>query len=268
MPIRTTAPLGAPCWVDLMTSDTERARSFYAEVLGWEPGEADASHGGYFMFFSNGVPVAGAMPAAPGADRGAAWTVYLCSHDIAKTLELAGANGGSVAMAPMQIDDIGTMALLVDPGGAAVGVWQPGTFQGIGVLAETGAPSWFEVQARNYPATLAFYQVAFGWETEVVADTDEFAYRVLVVGGEQLAGIMDAESPGAANAPGHGPASWSFFVGVADADETFEKALSLGAAAVYEPVDTPYGRLAGLSDPTGAGFKLVAPNEAMPARDE
>jgi predicted enzyme related to lactoylglutathione lyase len=32
------------------------------------------------------------------------------------------------------------------------------------------------------------------------------------------------------------------------------------------PDDTPYGRIAVLSDPTGAQFRLVGPNEAMPAR--
>ena len=31
--------------------------------------------------------------------------------------------------------------------------------------------------------------------------------------------------------------------------------------------DTPYGRIAGVADPLGARFKLVGPNEAMPARD-
>ncbi|MDQ6614274.1 MAG: VOC family protein, partial [Actinomycetota bacterium] len=35
MPTRDTAPIGAPCWVDLMTSDTERSRAFYCELFGW-----------------------------------------------------------------------------------------------------------------------------------------------------------------------------------------------------------------------------------------
>ena len=41
----------------------------------------------------------------------------------------------------------------------------------------------------------------------------------------------------------------------------------LGGAIVVPAEDTPYGRLATATDPTGAPFKLVAPNEAMPARD-
>jgi len=36
MPTRDTAPLGAPCWTDLMTPDTSRARDFYSSLFGWE----------------------------------------------------------------------------------------------------------------------------------------------------------------------------------------------------------------------------------------
>ena len=55
MPTRTIAVNGAPCWVDLMTSDTERARDFYARLFGWTPLEPAAEFGGYFIFSRNGV---------------------------------------------------------------------------------------------------------------------------------------------------------------------------------------------------------------------
>ena len=57
-----TRPIGAPCWMDLLTSDTKLAREFYAGLLGWTAGEAAEEFGGYFMFMSDGVPVAGCMP--------------------------------------------------------------------------------------------------------------------------------------------------------------------------------------------------------------
>ena len=37
---RDASPVGAPCWVDLMTTDTERAREFYSGLLGWTAQEA------------------------------------------------------------------------------------------------------------------------------------------------------------------------------------------------------------------------------------
>ena len=54
-------PIGAPCWIDLLTSDEARAREFYTGVFGWTAGEGSSEFGGYFMFLRDGVPVAGGM---------------------------------------------------------------------------------------------------------------------------------------------------------------------------------------------------------------
>ncbi len=35
MPVRETAPSGAPIWIDLATSDVARAQEFYGAVFGW-----------------------------------------------------------------------------------------------------------------------------------------------------------------------------------------------------------------------------------------
>ena len=59
---------GAPCSMDLSTSDTAAVRSFYTGLFGWTAEEPQEEFGGYFMF--NGVggqPVAGCMPAMEGA---------------------------------------------------------------------------------------------------------------------------------------------------------------------------------------------------------
>jgi len=33
---RDVAPFGAPCWIDLFTSDPDKSRAFYGELFGWE----------------------------------------------------------------------------------------------------------------------------------------------------------------------------------------------------------------------------------------
>ncbi|MGH3557765.1 MAG: VOC family protein, partial [Mycobacterium sp.] len=35
MAIRNSAPLGAPTWIDLTSSDLDRAQDFYGTVFGW-----------------------------------------------------------------------------------------------------------------------------------------------------------------------------------------------------------------------------------------
>ena len=57
MPKRETAPVGAPCWIDIFTSDPEAARSFYADLFGWTSTEPDPEMGGYFTFSKDGVVV-------------------------------------------------------------------------------------------------------------------------------------------------------------------------------------------------------------------
>ena len=264
MPTRQTAPIGAPCWVDLMTSDTDATRVFYPALLGWVAEEASPEFGGYFMFTRDGLPMAGCMPSPEDPDAGPSnvWSVYLASDDAEKTLEAVTAKGGQVLVPPMAVADLGSMAVVADAGGAAVGVWQPGTFPGLTVLGETNTPAWFELQTRAYTATLDFYREVFHWNTAVMSDTDDFRYSVQADGDDQLAGVMDA----AGFLPEGVPAHWSVYFAVEDTDAALARAVELGGSIVLPAEDTPYGRLATVADPGGAAFKLVAPDEAMPAR--
>ncbi|WP_233496574.1 VOC family protein [Renibacterium salmoninarum] len=48
-------PAGAPCWIDLMTSNPEKSQDFYAKLFGWtyETGDEE-KYGGYTMAFKDG----------------------------------------------------------------------------------------------------------------------------------------------------------------------------------------------------------------------
>jgi len=207
MTARDHPPLGAPCWVDLFTSDAAASRAFYTGLFGWEAEEPSDEFGGYFMFTRGGVPIAGGMPGpadAPGVD---AWSIYLDTDDMTRTVAAATAAGGTVVVEPMPIADLGTMAVLADPTGAAIGVWQVGTFPGFVVLDEPGAPSWFELFTRDHAGAVDFYRTVFGVAADAVGDTDEFRYSTLREsgGGPELAGIMDASSFLADGEPPSGP---------------------------------------------------------------
>lgn len=259
MPTRETAPTGAPCWVDLMTSDPATSREFYTRLFGWTAEEPNEEFGGYFNFQRDGARVAGCMASRPDAGMPDVWSVYLASDDASKTVEAARANGGQVYVEPMAVADLGTMAFLGDVGGAGVGLWQPGTHPGFRVFGEPGTPSWFELYTRDYEASLRFYREVFQWGTKVANDTEEFRYTLMVSGNEELAGVFDASSA----LPGDAPAGWFVYFGTADTDATLARAVELGGSIIDPAQDTPYGRLATAADPTGARFKLVAGNESM-----
>ncbi|MGO8876642.1 MAG: VOC family protein [Acidimicrobiales bacterium] len=259
MPARDTPPNGSPCWTDLWTSDVEGSRRFYSELFDWEAEAPSPEFGGYFMFTREGVPVAGGMGGMGDVPAQNVWSIYLATDDIAKTVDSAEAAGASILQGVMPVADLGSQAILTDPTGARVGAWQPGTFPGFTVLNEPGSPDWFELHTRDHAAAVAFYRAVFHWDTDTVADSDEFRYTMMrdPNGEGEFAGIMDAAS----FLPEGVPAHWSVYWSVEDPVATVTKVEALGGSVVTDVQSTPYGRLATVSDPAGAQFKLRAPSD-------
>lgn len=255
MPTRDSAPIGAPCWVDLSTSDPEKSEIFYRELFGWSVDDPGEEYGGYKNFLLDGVGVAGFMrnPCEDGSIPDA-WSVYLAVDDAEATVKAAEKLGSQAIVPAMPVMALGTMAVITDAGQATIGIWQPGEHKGFGILAETGAPAWFELHTREYDASVDFYRQAFGWDTHTMSDTTDFRYTTFGEGDDALAGIMDASG----FLPDGVPAHWSVYFGVDDTDAALEKVVALGGAVIMPAEDTPYGRLAHVADPTGAMFKLVA----------
>ncbi len=256
MPRRDDAPVGAPCWIELFTTDTDAACAFYGELFGWTADSAGADFGGYVNLSLGDDRIAGCM-AAPADHDGPTnfWTVYLAVADAAATSAAAEAHGGEVFLAPTQVADLGTMAILADPGGAGVGVWQPGSHRGFAVLGESGTPAWFELHTRAYAASVRFYEDVFGWTTQVVADGPGFRYTTFDEGDDGLAGIMDAP----AFLPDEAPSSWSVYFGTDDTDVALVRIAELGGSVLEGAQDSPYGRLATVADPLGATFRVIQP---------
>jgi predicted enzyme related to lactoylglutathione lyase len=122
------------------------------------------------------------------------------------------------------------------------------------VRNEVGFAAWFELLTRDYDASVDFYRDVFRWSPHTASDTDELRYTTLGEGEGMLAGIMDAS----AFLPEGTPAFWSVYFEVEDVDATLEKAVELGGEISQPAEDTPYGRLATVTDPTGTRFKLIA----------
>jgi uncharacterized protein len=255
MPTPDITP-GAPCWIDLMTSNTDTAKQFYGALFGWDFQTGDQEkYGGYITALKKGKMVAGVMQ--KDADQAALpdmWSTYLRTDDAAATAQAVTANGGQVFVAPMDVPEQGHMAIFGDASGASVGAWQPREMRGYELVAEDGTPAWHELHAKDYDAAVQFYQRVFGWDTDVMSDTREFRYTTLGAGPEAKAGILDASG----SLPAGIPSTWQVYFAVSDADASLAKAVDMGGKVVDGPDDTPFGRIATLTDPTGAMFKIVA----------
>lgn len=254
---RDSAPVGAPCWVDLWTSDVEGSRRFYAEVFGWVAEAPSPEHGGYFMFTREGVPVAGAMGDMGELRADDTWKPYLATDDIERTLKLATEHGATVRAPAMPVADLGVQAVITDPQGLVVGVWQPVSFPGFTVTNEHGAPVFFAFDTEDYDGAVDFYRQAFGWSPleEATDDGHHYAGYMDPETDRPLAGIGDDVEN---LAEGEGAAWWVFWQ-CDDVDASVEKVLALGGTLITAARDGGLGRVARVADPAGARFLLCEP---------
>jgi len=254
---RQSAPIGAPCWVDLWTSDVEGSRRFYSELFGWEAQAPSPEFGGYFMFTREDVPVAGGMGDMGEMRANNTWKPFLATDDIERTLKLATEHGATVHAAAMPVADLGVQAVIADPQGAVVGMWQPGTFPGFTVINEHGAPCFFAFDTYQYDAMVDFYRQVFGWNPLQEATEDGHHYagfmdpetdRPLAGMGDEVENLLDGE----------GPAWWVFWQ-VDDIEVALGRLLALGGTVLVPAADGGLGRVARVADPTGAAFCLCQP---------
>ena len=249
-------PAGTPCWTDLSTSDPAAAREFYAALFGWDLQVGPPETGEYAMALKHGLPVVGVngMAAQPGQPT--TWVVYLATDDAQASVDAAAAAGASVIVPAMDVMTFGRMALVVDPTGAAVGLWQAGSHLGSQVVNEPSAVTWAELMTRDLDAAQDFYRTVFGYDVEAVEMPSAAGrYDTISVGGRVVGGL--GEMP--VDVPAEMPPFWTVYFGVDDTDDTVARLRSLGGAVLRDPADTPFGRMAVVADPQGAGFVVIRP---------
>ena len=263
MTTRTTpfAP-GTPCWIDLFTSEPERSQAFYAAVLGWEFEDQGSAYGGYVLATKDGERVAGLMRNPGDSGSPDAWSTYLATADVEASVARATEAGARVLAPALAVGDLGSMAVLVDPAGAVVGLWQAGAHTGFGRHDEPGSVVWAECHSKGFEASRQFYADVAGWSYEVLGDSDDFRYLTARVDGRDVAGLMDS----ARFLPDAVGSHWAVYLGTEDVDAAQALAEEHGATVLMGATDTPFGRIADLVDPTGAPIKLHGERLAHPAR--
>lgn len=256
MTIRTSYAHGTPSWLDLSTTDVPAARDFYARLFGWTYEENPTDVGEPYVMASKGEQSAAGMmtQAAEQREMGIPpfWNSYVTVDDIvATTAEVEGA-GGTVMAPPFDVMDAGKMAVIVDPTGAVISLWQPLEHIGAGVVNEHGAFSWNELVSSDVPAAAAFYGELFGWEVQEMDMGEMGSYFIFTLDGDQIAGGM---APAMEGMPSH----WGVYFQVDDIDATVEAATAAGATVMNPPTPSPAGTLAHVADPQGAMFAVIQP---------
>ena len=252
-------PAGSPVWIDLSTSDIDGAKAFYAELFGWTYQDLGAEMGHYHFIRSGEVPVGGLMSNAgiecpSGEELPTEWGVYLSVPDAEAALAAAAGAGGKVIVPAMPVAQQGVMAVVADPAGAAIGMWEPREFAGLAVSGQAGTPVWFEAMSTAAQESVPFYEKVFGWEpARMEAGGADWFYVTNAPGELATAGLCDARGIIA-----EGTASyWRVYLGITGIDAALARIPGLGGAVLDGPADSPYGRLATVADPQGATFQLI-----------
>jgi predicted enzyme related to lactoylglutathione lyase len=251
---RSSYAPGTPCWVDLATPDIEAASAFYGGLLGWDVPELpnSAEMAGYRRAKKNDVDVAGMVPLMQ-EGQPTVWSTYVAVADADATAAAVTDAGGTVVVEPMDVAELGRMAVFTDPSGTFFGVWQPGTFPGAALVNEPGALSWNELGTRDPDGAKEFYGAVFGWGSRDNDMGEMGTYTEWLNGEDSIGGMLDI----AGRLPDEIPSHWLVYLAVENADAAVEKVKSGGGSVAFGPVDIPAGRFAVVADPWGAAFAVI-----------
>ncbi|MGH2691255.1 MAG: VOC family protein [Actinomycetota bacterium] len=247
-------PNGSFCWVDLGTTDVEGAKRFYSELLGWHTEDVDTPDGVYTIARVGGRDVAG-MHAHEASDVHN-WDSYIAVEDLDAALARTGELGGEVSEAH-DVPGTARMAVIRDPGGARVCLWQAKGYPGAGLVNETGTWTWSDLSTHQPAAAEGLFTELFGWSfREVAPGYWSISMGDLLIGGmrtmsEQQAGM---------------PSFWMPYFVVEDAEKSVGQVWELVGRVNVQPTDVPNGRFAVVSDPQGASLGLIQMGPEGPAR--
>lgn len=243
---------GTFCWADLGTTDADAARAFYGAVLGWEGGPGDPAAGGYAMMSLAGRDVCGIYPMSEQQLAGGmvpAWLSYVAVEDADAAAARAAELGGRAVVEPFEVMTLGRSAVVADPQGAVLGLWQARDYAGAQVVNDVGAMVLNQLNTTDPEAARRFYGELFGWEIAPVGAGPIPYWGIHNRGG--LNGGMMALDP-SAPAPSH----WLVYFTVEDLDGADALIVDGGGAVVVPPMAVPGGRIMVAHDPQYAFFAL------------
>jgi uncharacterized protein len=249
---------GTFSWVELVTTDQKAGVAFYRGLLGWGVNDQPMGPDEVYSMFTLRDKQVAAATAMRGPERQSGmpshWNVYVTVANAAETAGRAQSLGGKVLAPAFDVMEAGRMAVLQDPTGAVINVWEAKKNIGAKILNEPGAMSWNELTTTDPKAAEDFYVRLFGWTAKHSAPASVMDYTEFHNQGQPGGGMM-AMPPGMA--PGT-PSYWMPYFQVADCDGATEKAKSMGATVMVPPNDIPKtGRFSIIRDPQGAVFAIL-----------
>jgi predicted enzyme related to lactoylglutathione lyase len=243
---RTSYAPGTFSWAELTTSDADAAKAFYTTVFGWEYRDNPVGEG---MVYSTALRDGKDVGALYTSEQPPHWNCYVTVESADASAARAAELGATIAAEPFDIFDVGRSAVIVDPAGAGLFLWEPREHIGATLVNTPGAMTWNDLLTPDPAESARFYGDLFGWTAEEIPGAD--GYRVIKNQGRANGGMMALDPR-----MGSVPPNWMPYFGHEDVGRLLGEIPGLGGQVRSGPITMPQGTIAVLADPQGATFAV------------
>ena len=243
-------------WYELLTTDIEAAKAFYAKVVGW--GTRDASMPGmaYSLFIAPDAMIGGVMSLPPnvaGAEAMPRWIGYVGVDDVDAAADRATQLGGAIRTPPTDVGDISRFAIVADPQMATLALikGRQSAQREPAALRTRGRVGWHELLTTDCEGALAFYRELFSWEKGIAYADGTDTYQQFSTGGQAIGGLLTK--------PPNFPTPFLvYYFNVGDIDTAAQRVTAGGGQILNGPFEAPDGSWTlQCLDPQGAAFALT-----------
>ncbi len=117
-------------WSELISGDIDASKAFFQDICGWTVNEMPMPGGMVYNVCMNGErPVAGIMSVdhikEQNPDARPHWMTYLHVDDVDAAAGKVAAGGGTVLTPPFDVEGVGRICIVMDPGQAVCGLMTP-----------------------------------------------------------------------------------------------------------------------------------------------
>ena len=246
--------LGRMLWYELLTTDRDAAKAFYAAVVGWGVTPFEESPEPYDVWIrSDGGLVGGVMTIPEGMSVPPHWVMYVGVPHLEDAVASIERGGGSALSPVIEVPTVGRMRTMKDPQGAVFSVYEPSSAPGAPESEpRIGDASWHELYTTDAEAALRFYTELFGWRPTEAMDMGPMGKYHMFGRAFPLGGMMN-KLPEMAQVPN----SWNIYFRVPDVHAAAERVKANGGQVLNGPMEVPGGDwVVNCMDPQGAAFSL------------
>jgi uncharacterized protein len=111
--------------VELATTDVAKAKNFYGKLFSWTLEDLPMGGAEAYTMIKVGEGTGGGIMKHPVPGAPSAWLAYVLVDDVVAATQKAKSLGATIMKDVQPVMDSGRFSIILDPTGAALGLWEP-----------------------------------------------------------------------------------------------------------------------------------------------